>query len=149
MGPRSPWARLVEADARVVLLGVGFERCSIVHHGERLAEPPYLAACAYSAPIRLPRPEGRDERAWIEIESGAGCSEGFGAIEAPLRARGAIVDERVGEAAVRVVAARAVVELARALLAADPCALLCSDAACASCSLARAIVLGARTGGDA
>lgn len=144
MGPRSPWARLVEADARVVLIGVGFERCSIVHHGERMADPPYLSACAYLAPVRV---EG--ERGWLEVESGAGCSEGFGAIELPLREASAIVDLRIGEAHVRVASARAIVEAARAMLAADPASLLCDDRACASCTLARAAVLGARTRGRA
>ncbi len=144
MGPRSPWARLVELDARVVLIGVGFERCSIVHHGERLADPPYLPVCAYATFVRI---DG--ERRWIEVESGAGCSEGFGAIEGPLRAASAIEDLRIGAAAARVVSARAVVRVAQEMLADDAMSLLCSDEACASCKLAKAAVLGRGAGGQA
>jgi aminoglycoside 3-N-acetyltransferase len=144
MGPRSPWARLCELDARVVLVGVGFERCSIVHHGERLADPPYLPVCAYSTFVTV---DG--ERRWFEVESGAGCSEGFGAIEGPLRAQSAIDDLRIGAAAARVVSARAVVRVAQEMLARDAMSLLCSGEACASCKLAKAAVLGHGSGGQA
>jgi aminoglycoside 3-N-acetyltransferase len=144
MGPRSPWARLVELDARVVLVGVGFERCSILHHAERMAEPPYLEACAYTAPIRV---DGA--RRWVEVESGAGCSEGFRAVEPPLRAAGAIEDVPVGEATAHVASARVILRAAREMLSRDALALLCPEGACASCNLARAVVAGMAARGEA
>jgi aminoglycoside 3-N-acetyltransferase len=36
---RSPFGRLVEVDGVVVLLGVGMERCTLIHHFEELVAP--------------------------------------------------------------------------------------------------------------
>lgn len=142
MGPRSPWARLRALDARVVLLGVGFERCSILHHAERLAEPAYLAACAYSTFVRV---DG--ERRWFEVESGAGCSDGFGVVEPKLRAAAAVEDVTIGDAHACVVSASRLVSTALSLLTRDPAALLCSSTDCAACNFARSTLLGHRARG--
>lgn len=132
MGPRSPWARLVACDARVVLVGVGLERCSIVHHAERLAQVGYLEAAAYAMAVDVD-----DERRWIAVESGAGCSEGFTALEPKLRTAVAVRDERIGDARVLVLSAREVVATALRVLQDDPGALLCRRDDCQPCQTAR------------
>jgi aminoglycoside 3-N-acetyltransferase len=126
MGPRSPWARLYALDARIVMLGVGLERCSIVHHAERMAEVPYLDSAAYGMPVEI---DG--ERRWVEAMSGNNCSDGFPALEV------AHEQHFVGDAATRVYSARALVDSARALLASNPAALLCRREGCAACEAAR------------
>ena len=40
-GPRSVFAHLVEADATLLFVGVGFEACTLVHHAEQIAGVPY------------------------------------------------------------------------------------------------------------
>jgi aminoglycoside 3-N-acetyltransferase len=127
MGPRGPWARLHALDATIVMLGVGLERCSILHHAERMAEVPYLAP--YSMPVAI---DG--ERVWIEAEGANGCAAGFPRLKPVLT--GAIAEHRVGEARVLAVRARPLVDAAVALLRRDPLALLCSNEGCAACRTA-------------
>jgi aminoglycoside 3-N-acetyltransferase len=38
-GPSSPWSLLVEQDARVVMLGVGMDTCTLIHCLEEAVEP--------------------------------------------------------------------------------------------------------------
>lgn len=40
-GPRSVFAHLVAAEAKVLFVGTGFEACTLVHHAEQLAGVPY------------------------------------------------------------------------------------------------------------
>jgi aminoglycoside 3-N-acetyltransferase len=135
MGPRSPWARLYEHDARVVLLGVGLSSCSILHHAERMAEVPYLEATAYAMPLAPLEPGG--ERAWIEVESGNNCSEGFPRLEPRLRIAGLVSETMVGRASTMSFSARTLVDAAKAVLEDEPYFLLCDLPECPFCPAAR------------
>lgn len=134
MGPRSPWARLCELDATVVLLGVGLDRCSLLHHAERMAEVPYVDV-SYAMPLALD-----EDRVWIEVTSGNNCSEGFPRLEPTLRRAGLVRDVLVGEARTMVLSARSLVEEAKQALARDPMALLCLDEECVACACARRLL---------
>ena len=37
--PRSPFGKLVSADAWILMLGIGFDCCTLIHHGEELVAP--------------------------------------------------------------------------------------------------------------
>lgn len=37
--PRSPFGKLVTADAWVLMLGIGFDCCTLIHHGEEVVAP--------------------------------------------------------------------------------------------------------------
>jgi aminoglycoside 3-N-acetyltransferase len=124
MGPRSPWARLYAMDARIVLVGVGLERCSILHHAERMAEVPYLSD--YAFPIAI---DG--ERRWVEATSGNNCSDGFPALVANA------TELTVGDATTRVYSAQTLVNVAISALKADPATLLCRREDCIACTAAR------------
>lgn len=126
MGPRSPWARLYDLDARVLVLGVGLERCSILHHAERMAEVPYLDSAAYPMPVEI---DG--ERRWVEAISGNNCSDGFPALRVPGE------DFLVGDAQTRAYSARVLVDTSRRALLEDPRALLCRRDGCVACNAAR------------
>jgi len=131
-GPRGPWARMVAADARIVLLGVGLDRCTMIHHAERIVGVDYQTPYAFPALV-----EG--ERAWIEVEaSGGSCSDGFGALLPHLEAAGVVSSDRVGDAPVLVASARGLFDVACALLRREPCALLCRASDCPQCAPARA-----------
>lgn len=125
LGPRSPWARLVAADARVVLLGVGLERCTLLHHAERTAEVPYLDGGAYLVPVFV---DGT--RTWVDVV-GNRCARGFPRLGARLPA----VHVPVLGATARVLGARSLHDVARSALAEDPGALLCDE--CLACAVAR------------
>jgi aminoglycoside 3-N-acetyltransferase len=136
MGPRGPWARLVALDARILLLGVGLQRCTIVHHAERLEDVIYQPLGAYAFPMEI---EG--ERTWIEVEAAGGsCSEGFGELLPVLEAEGAVSVARVGFARTLVLSSARTVAIARALLRRDPGALLCHATSCPQCVEARKLV---------
>ena len=127
MGPRSPWARLVAMDARIVLLGVGLERCSLLHHSECTAEVPYLERTAYMAEIAF------DQRPRLFEVIGNRCSQGFPRISAQTSP----TEVRVLGAMAQVHGARTLDLVARQALARDPAALLC-EGPCPSCDAARA-----------
>jgi aminoglycoside 3-N-acetyltransferase len=136
MGPRGPWARLVSLDARVLLLGVGLERCSLLHHCERMADVPYQALAGYAVPVDI---DG--ERRWIEVEeSGGNCSDGFPKLVPALEAKGAFGRVSIGQAETLVLSARTLFEVATAALARDAAALLCDDESCPLCPAARVAV---------
>lgn len=121
----SPLDRLAAAGGRVLLAGVGHTANTTIHVGECHADAPYL-----DVPFSPSWPT-RGERRF------AGCSRAFGALELPLRRRGAIRDGHLGRAHAQLVPGRAVIEETVALLAADPLALLCTDRGCYRCSLTR------------
>ena len=126
MGPRSPWARIYQLDARIVLVGVGLERCSILHYAERTAEVPYLESAAYAMPVEI---DGA--RHWVEAVSGANCSDGFPGLGVPF------AELTVGDAPTRVYSAQTLVDAAISALTNDPAALLCRRDGCAACRAAR------------
>ena len=135
-GPRSPWAKLVALDARVLLVGVGLERCTLLHHCERIADVPYQPLATYAFPIEI---DG--ERAWIEVERAGGhCSEGFAALRPALEAAGAVQALTLGDAATLSISARILCDVALAHLARDPAALLCRLVECPQCVPARQLM---------
>lgn len=125
-GLGSPLDRLAAAGGHVLLLGVGHTSNTTAHVGEFHADAPYL-----DIPFDPAWPTHDDDRF-------PGCSRAFGALERPLRERGAIRDGKVGRALAQLVPGEAVIEATVALLRSDPTALLCTDSACYRCSRARA-----------
>jgi aminoglycoside 3-N-acetyltransferase len=125
-GTDSPLGRLAASGGHVLLLGVGHTANTTVHVGEFEADAPYL-----DIPFDPGWPTHGADRF-------PGCSRAFGAIERPLRERGAIRDGRVGRAVAQLVPGAAVIEATVELLRADPAALLCTDPGCYRCSRARA-----------
>jgi len=54
---RSPWGRLADADAYILMLGIGFEHCTALHHPEEVVAPdiylkPPAEAVAYRCKTR-------------------------------------------------------------------------------------------------
>lgn len=125
-GADSPLGRLAAAGGLVLLLGVGHTANTTAHVGEFAADAPYL-----DIPFDPAWPTHGAERF-------PGCSRAFGALERPLRERGAVRDGKVGAALAQLMPGAAVVETVAELLAADPAAFLCTDPGCHRCSRARA-----------
>ena len=59
-GAGSPFARLYDLDSRILLLGVGFNRCTALHFAES------LVAKRRTMTVRFPRREG-GRREWVEV----------------------------------------------------------------------------------
>jgi len=125
-GVDSPLGRLAAAGGYVLLLGVGQTANTTVHVGEFQAGATYLD---------IPFDPGWPAHG---AETFPGCSRAFGALERPLRKRGAIRDGKVGNGLAQLVSGAAVIDATVELLRADPTALLCTDPGCFRCSRARA-----------
>ncbi|HEY7595036.1 MAG TPA: AAC(3) family N-acetyltransferase [Actinophytocola sp.] len=91
LGERSPLAALERADARVLLLGVGFESCTAFHLAEyRVPSPRTEFGCAVLTET--------GDRKWITYEDVATNSDDFAALGADFLRSGAVIRGRIGEA---------------------------------------------------
>ena len=135
IGEGSPFARMCERGARILMLGTHQDTNSTLHFCEVAARVPY---------IHVTFSEGQDfEVAWFLNEIGQieytqifeipGCSRGFRVVEEPLRQRGVLRDVNVGPAASQLLECKALVETMRELLAECPGMLLCETDSCGIC----------------
>lgn len=130
-GHGSPVARVHELDGQVLLLGVGHDADTTLHHAELLANVPYRVP-KHCTILR----HGRAVR--IEYGENDHCCARFALADDWLRARRAQSEERVGHAHARLAAARVIVRVAGEQLARDPLVFLHPSAArCAECDEAR------------
>ncbi|MFF8554849.1 aminoglycoside N(3)-acetyltransferase [Streptomyces sp. NPDC015501] len=108
LGEDSPLARLYEADARILLLGTGYARCTAFHLGEyRAPGPPRRAYRCVVAPGGV--------RRWWEYEDVALDDGDFAALGAAFEeaaAEGDVRAGRVGAAECRLLRLRAAVDFA-------------------------------------
>ncbi|GAB3715100.1 AAC(3) family N-acetyltransferase [Nocardiopsis oceani] len=95
LGERSPLARLEEIDARVLLLGTGYDSCTAFHLAEyRVPDPPTeRSSCAIRTPER--------ERAWVTYSGTALDESDFPALGSAFEATGAVTAGAVGAATAR------------------------------------------------
>lgn len=104
-GEQSPLGRLYDLDAKVLLLGVGYESCTCMHLAEtRLEHMPRLAMG--TAVLE----EG--VRVWRRFEDFAYDIEGFDTIGLRLERSGLVASGRVGEAECRLLRVRDAVDRA-------------------------------------
>jgi aminoglycoside 3-N-acetyltransferase len=148
LGRGSPMHEAARRGARVLLLGVGFTSCSLIHVAESLCALPFAAAqvCypgGFDKPIALTRTDGA--RVVCPPVDNPGDSAAFGAVGAALERAGLLARGRVGAAEATLARGNDVLCAAVDLLAGDPLALLCVDAACSVCVAKRAAAARARS----
>lgn len=121
-GPHTPYGRLVQAEGWVVLLGVGLECLTLLHHVEEVAGLPYHMQ---PEPVRatVVDYDGSSRAVWVGIHR-YGAARDFPRLEPELRRRGILRSTRVGAALVRALKARPLVQYALELVRRDPEALL-------------------------
>ena len=134
----SPLGKLWKLDARVLLIGCGHNSSSMIHIAEEAENVAYLKRTRVQTII-----DG--DRSYEVTVRRPGRSNGFYKIDGPLRARGAIIDGRIGEAPSMLMRAADIVETARQMLRDDPQSLLCDDPACDACNEARALITSSRS----
>jgi aminoglycoside 3-N-acetyltransferase len=95
LGEDSPLARLEKADARVLLLGTGYDSCTAFHLAEyRVPHPPTeLSSCA----VRTPG----GKREWVTYTGTVLDESDFPALGSAFEATGAVTVGRVGSANAR------------------------------------------------
>ncbi|MEA2734815.1 MAG: aminoglycoside 3-N-acetyltransferase [Humisphaera sp.] len=134
----SPVWRLWERNAWVLLIGVGHFANSMAHVAEELLAMPYLDR---KRRARVVRSDGTI--AEVELRR-PGCSDAWDAVLGPpLRARGAIVEGKIGDARLQLMRARDVVDATAELLRRNSQTLLCNRPGCDACEAARKM-LGAK-----
>lgn len=135
LGVGSPFSRMLDRDATILMLGTRQDTNSSLHLCEVMANLPY---------INVPFSENTDfEVAWFHNSEGQiefvpvrevpGCSRGFRAIEPELQARGVIRSCKIGNATCQVLVMRDLVDAALDILAQNPTLLLCRLGHCAIC----------------
>jgi aminoglycoside 3-N-acetyltransferase len=131
-GVDSPPGRVYELGGQILLLGVSFSECTMLHVAENIAAVPYLVSRPCVVDVG-----GKPER--IAIAETDHCCRGFRRAKSWLEERGLLREGRVGNAASVLCRARDTVSLAVEQLALDPLVFLCpSNAGCEECDEARA-----------
>ncbi len=129
--PQGPLAVLRDLGGDVLLLGVDHRANTALH----LAE---LEAGRHTTARHALTPAGI-----VATRNGGGCSDGFGAIEPHVA--DLTREARIGPARARRLPLRPLLERARALVAADPLALLCDRPGCAHCAAVATVDAPGRT----
>ncbi|WP_299574252.1 aminoglycoside N(3)-acetyltransferase [uncultured Williamsia sp.] len=113
LGENSPFSRLVELDATIVLLGVGHNRSSMLHHVESLLPPDVRRHWVRRFPHRV---DG--ERVWVEARDvAADNSTHFPAVGAAFASTSTTHRRgRIGDAPTEVFSSREYVAIALAQL---------------------------------
>lgn len=128
-GPDSPVWRLWEANAWILLIGVDHTTNSTIHVAEELLQLPYIRRTrttrilkdGHEIQINLRRPP---------------CSNGFNVVDAPLRAKNQLHETPLGNAKLKLMRSRELVNVAVDLLQLNPHALLCPPG-CEFCDQSR------------
>lgn len=107
-GATGPLGALHRLDARILLLGVGWDRCTALHLAERLARPDEPRE-RQGAPMLI---DGR--RRWVRYMMPAHRSRDFPAVGRRLEAGGAVHLGKVGAATARLISLRLAVDTAAA-----------------------------------
>ena len=122
-GDRSPYLRLAELDGKVIFLGVTLDCCTLLHGAEEIAGVDYVLQ---PEPVRatVTDEQGRTTACETLIHSWS-TPRRFAILEPILLRDGVMQIGKVGDAEVRVVRARPLVERVLALLRQSP-RLLCA-----------------------
>ena len=121
-GMETPYGRLVEADGWVLLLGVGLEKVTLLHHVEEVAGLAYHRQ-PEPVPATVVDYQGSSRTVWVGIHR-YGPVRDFPRLEPELRRRAIMLSTQVGAAQVRAIRAKPMVEYALTLVRSDPGALL-------------------------
>lgn len=115
--PHGAWARLCDAGAKILLIGVGLNRNTYIHAIDEMLDLPGRLV----SPVPLTVLDGEGKKYEISFcKHGKTGSENFGNYQAPLEACGALKWERLGNASVGVFDVRRGTEIIKALwVAAD------------------------------
>ena len=133
-GVDSPPGRVVEQGGQVLLLGVAYSECTVLHVAESIANVPY--SVEHPCVVEV---DGMPRR--IMISETDHCCRGFCQMDGWMRARGALRQGKVGNANATLASARDIVTVAVERLREDPLVFLCRpDAGCEECDAARASI---------
>ena len=141
LGVSSPFHRAALLRGKVLMIGIGFTRCSIIHVAESLSAAPYQGIFypGYDCESLLVSANGR--LIPYRPRENPGDSAGFTVVEELMRERGMLSEGTIGSALVILADAGRIVGTALEVLAESGDALLCTDLSCPVCPARREIIL--------
>lgn len=145
VGLDSPLHRAALWGGFVLQLGVNHGSNTTLHLAEVLAGVPYMAVPyrkAWGGVALVRRADGGVDEVRMINDERPGCSGGFPKIEPRLVERGLTHQTMIGPCRVRLTATMPMLDVAVAMLKADPAALLCDRADCEHCTAAREAIRG-------
>jgi len=140
LGVASPFNRLAKHGGKVLMIGVNFTRCSIIHVAESLAGAPYqmIFYPGYKCTTRMVTANGR--RFQYTPRENPGDSANFGIVEEYMRSKGMLIEGKIGNAHSILASAQGIIDASLELLKEDGAALLCKKYNCLVCPQRRKIV---------
>ncbi|MBN1808416.1 MAG: AAC(3) family N-acetyltransferase [Planctomycetes bacterium] len=140
LGINSPFHRLAKLDGKVLMIGIGFARCSIIHVAESIAGAPYqdIFYPGYHRTTQMIGINGR--RMKYTPNENPGDSAAFGVVEERMRSDGKLTEGRIGAASAILAGGMDIIDASLELMAANGTALLCKARKCAVCPARRSRV---------
>lgn len=123
-GADSPYARLAAWDGYVLLIGVGYERCTLFHHVEELVGVPYHIQPGFVAAKIVLGEQVKTIHLMIHAYGSKRC---FSRMEELLKERGAQREGQIGNASMRLISARELVRITAQALRQDATILLADE----------------------
>ena len=133
-GVGTPFHRLGEMGGYVCLLGVDQDRNTLLHGIEAMLQLPYLNSTTRTFTL----PNGKEVTK--EFKYYPGPHRNFIGLDHRLRAAGALMELRIGDAEVRLMSAKELWHLGMEWGKEDPAFVLCDNPACADCVRQRAAI---------
>lgn len=132
-GEGTPYYKLRDLGGKVVLLGVDMDRNTLMHSLEEEADSRYLLTLDIPAPTYMDDYENRQ----FTLKKFPPGHRDFLSFTPELRARGALVEGRIGRAVVKVIDAGAMFDIGAEVLIRDPFSFICENESCNFCVWAR------------
>ena len=133
----SPFDHIARAGGHVMLIGCSHTANTTIHIGEMYAGVPRFAAWEGDAPvIDIALPDGSHGQ--CSLDTSAGCSFAFNALDFYLRKNRLIRDFQVGNALSTIMKGQDVIDATVRLLQDDPTVMLCTREECTRCNKSRA-----------
>lgn len=142
LGQNSPFHKLAQKEAQVLLIGVGFTSLSLLHVGEVIHHVYYRDIFCWKhrgwqPHARMERDNGTVET--VELREVPGCSTHFSALAPVAEQEGLIRQGALGQAPVKIFSSRALLDLTGRVLDRQPDFLLCPAGTCPACDERRIV----------
>ncbi len=126
-GADTPYVRIADLDGNVCLLGVDQDRNTTLHAVEELLQLPYLKS---TDRFTFSTPEGEVTKSWRHFP---GPHRDFIGLDATLRREGIVKVRRIGDAAVRLMKSRDMINHLLEVGKLGPAFALCANPNCGDC----------------
>ncbi len=130
----TPYARIADLDGYVILMGVDQDRNTTLHAVEALLELPYLNR---TQEMTFSTPDGDVTRSWPHFP---GPHRDFIGLDRLLREEGIVQVNRIGNAVIRKMKSRDLIDRLFSVGKLDAAFMLCDNPECADCTRQRAAI---------